>query len=212
MNIFLWITAFVLSVIVVSFVWRLYSNRHTIPCPAWLGWLVEINNPFFKNSSAKSVISYLDIHPSMRVLDFGCGSGRLTIPLAQKVGEQGLVTAFDIQFAMLEKVRAKAKKAHVENIEYINGAAGENKLGVKKYDRALLVTVLGEIVDKNSLLQEIYTALRDDGILSITEIIADPHFMGYKSVSALANNAGFVKKDFFGNKISFTATFTKDLQ
>lgn len=210
MNIFFWIMALILSVIIVSFTWRLYSNRHTIPCPAWLGWLVEIDNPFFKNSSAKSIISYLDIQPSMKVLDLGCGPGRLTILLAQIVGKQGLVTAFDIQSAMLEKVKAKAQKANLENIEYINGAAGENKLGVKRYDFVLLVTVLGEIVDKKTLFQEIYTALKDDGVLSITEIIADPHFIGYKSVSTLANNAGFVKKDFFGNRVSFTATFTKD--
>ena len=170
---------------------------------------MELDNPLFKNSSAKSIISYLDIHPSMSVLDFGCGPGRLTIPLALKVTNSGSVTAFDIQSSMLEKVKAKAQKERLENIQYVNGAAGENKLDVKRYDRVLLVTVLGEIVDKDTLFQEIYRALKDDGILSITELIADPHFMGYKSVAALANNAGFVKKDFFGNRVSFTATFTK---
>jgi len=55
----------------------------------------------------------------MTVLDMGCGPGRITVPLAKKVGSQGKVVAVDIQTGMLRRAEAKAKQAGVENIEFV---------------------------------------------------------------------------------------------
>lgn len=41
------------------------------------------------------------------------------------------------------------------------------------FDHALLVTVLGEILNKRDALVEIYQSLRQGGILSVTEMIPD---------------------------------------
>jgi hypothetical protein len=38
----------ILMTILVAVVWRLFSNRRSIPCPSWLGWMVE------KDKQAKS--------------------------------------------------------------------------------------------------------------------------------------------------------------
>jgi SAM-dependent methyltransferase len=143
-------------VIIIAVIWRFSSNRASIPCPSWLGWLVELDNPILKNNSAREIISHLDLRPGMKVLDFGCGPGRLTIPVAKQVGPSGTVTAFDIQSAMLERVRVKAAHENLGNIEFVHGAAGEGKLSNHQYDRALLVTVLGEIPDKKTLMKEIF--------------------------------------------------------
>jgi len=40
----------------------------------------------------------------------------------------------------------------------------------------VLVTVLGEVPDREAALREIFDALKPGGILSVTEIIFDPHF------------------------------------
>ena len=78
-----------------------------------------------------------------------------------------------------------------------------------RYDRVLLVTVLGEIPDKKAAMEEIFDSLRPGGILSVTKVIADPHFQGRASVIRTANSVGFMEKDFFGNRISFTINFKK---
>ena len=67
-------------------VWRLASGRRSIPCPAWLSWMVELDNPFTKTNRAATIVERLDLQPGMAVLDVGCGPGRLTIPIATKVG------------------------------------------------------------------------------------------------------------------------------
>lgn len=106
----------------IFFVWRLASRRHTLPCPAWLRWLVELDNPFTQTNRARVIIDHLDLQPGMKVLDVGCGPGRLTIPLAQKVGPQGQVVAIDIQPGMLRRAQEKAEAAHLIGLAglYVN--------------------------------------------------------------------------------------------
>jgi 2-polyprenyl-3-methyl-5-hydroxy-6-metoxy-1,4-benzoquinol methylase len=193
----------------IALVWRFFSRRSSLPCPTWLSWLVELDNPFFKNYSARAIMQHLALEPGMKVLDCGCGPGRLTIPVAKEVGPAGEVTAFDLQPGMLQRVRDKAQVENLDNIQFIQGAAGDGKLGRNQYDRALLVTVLGEIPDQKAALAEIFESLRPGGILSVTEVIADPHFQRRDSVTRMANSVGFVERDFFGNSLSYTINFEK---
>lgn len=199
----------VLFLVLVAIVWRLFSIRISIPCPVWLSRLVELDNPFFRNNRAEVIIEHLALQPGMKVLDFGCGPGRLTIPLAKRVGPAGEVTALDVQPGMLQKVRARLEAEKLGNIKLLQAHSGQGKLERNHYDRVLLVTVLGEIPAKSSVLEDIFGSLKQNGILSVTEVIADPHFMRCRSVRRLAISAGFKEKGFYGNKVSFTMNFEK---
>ena len=196
-------------IVIIAVIWRISSGRWSIPCPSWLSWLVELDNPILKNNSAREIIRHLNLSSGMKVLDFGCGPGRLTIPVAKQVGQSGTVTAFDIQSEMLKRVRAKADQAGLGNIQYLQGAAGEQKLKKNEYDCVLLVTVLGEIPDKGAAIKEIFESLKSGGLLSITEVIADPHFQTRKKVLEVVSSVDFKETGFFGNPISYTINFGK---
>ena len=193
----------------IAIIWRYSSHRSSIPCPTWLSALVELDNPVLRNNSARQIIQHLALKPGMKVLDFGCGPGRLTIPVAKQIGPAGQVTAFDIQEGMLQRVRVKAQAEALDNIQFIQGEAGAGKLGRNQYDRVLLVTVLGEIPNQKAALAEIFDSLKPNGILSVTEVIADPHFQRRARVTSAANSVGFVEREFFGNRISYTINFEK---
>ncbi len=188
--------------------WRFASRRHTLPCPAWLRWFVELDNPFTKTNRAAVIIEHLDLAPDMTVLDAGCGPGRLTVPLAERV-HSGEVVAVDLQEGMLARAREKAQKANVSNIRFVRAGLGEGKLQRNYFDRAVLVTVLGEIPDQNAALKEIYDALKPGGILSATEVIFDPHFQGRGKVTRLAEGVGFRECGFSGSRIAFTLNLQK---
>ncbi|MCP5406928.1 MAG: class I SAM-dependent methyltransferase [Chromatiaceae bacterium] len=54
---------------------------------------MELDNPFTKTNRAAFIIETLSLSKGMKVLDAGCGPGRLTVPLAQSVGRNGCVVA-----------------------------------------------------------------------------------------------------------------------
>jgi ubiquinone/menaquinone biosynthesis C-methylase UbiE len=127
----------------------------------------------------------------MHVLDAGCGPGRITIPVAEFLRETGQVTAFDMQPGMLARLQQRLKERKLSNVAVIQGQFGEDLLGSSRYDRVFLVSVLGEIPDQEAALQEIHQALLPGGILSITEVLPDPHYQTQGVVSQLAESTGF---------------------
>lgn len=72
-----------------------------------------------------------------------------------------------------------------------------------------MVTVLGEIPNREAALQEVFAALKSGGILSVTELVFDPHFQRLSTVLQLANAAGFREKNRFGNAIAYTLNLEK---
>lgn len=201
---------FVLLILLAGVIWRLSSRRSPIPCPSWLAWMVELDNPFARNQNAARIVERLELRPGMRVLDAGCGPGRLAIPVAKALGPEGEVVAIDMQPGMLGRAREKAGQAGLANIRFELHAIGPGALGEARYDRALLVTVLGEIPDREGALREIARALKPGGILSITEIVFDPHYQSRASVLRAAAGAGLREAGFWGNRLAYTLHLQKE--
>lgn len=191
--------------------WRLISNFFVFPCPAWLSWMVEIDNPFAKAHNTKEIINSLPIYPGIKILDIGCGPGRVLLPLAQKIAQiDGRVTGLDIQNAMIEKVKAKAEKLKLNNVDFVCGDI--DKIEVKtNYNVILMVCVLGEIpkAQHQLVICKIANKLKQDGTISFSETIFDPHFKKHKEILELMNKCGFVEVNFFGNILAYTAQFKK---
>lgn len=199
----------VATLLIAAVVWRLASRRQSLPCPVWLRWLVELDNPFTKTNRAAYIVETLELAPGMTALDAGCGPGRLTIPLARQVGAAGRVVAVDIQPGMLARAKLKAEAAGLANVEFRVAALGDGTLPAQHFDRAVLVTVLGEIPDRAAALAELFHALKPGGVLAIVEVIFDPHFQSRRTVAALAGSAGFKERAFFGHQLAYVAHFEK---
>ncbi len=194
----------VLALLATGYLWRYRS----LACPANFSWLVE--NPYMNAvAGPDTILQRLHLEEGMKLLDIGSGPGRLALPAAKRVGKRGEVVALDIQSKMLDKLRVRTEAMGIDNIRIVNVGAGSGETDKAYFDRALLVTVLGEIPDKHEALLEIYQALKDGGILSITEVIPDPHYTRLKRVRALCREAGFEEMEYFGNWAVFTVNFKK---
>lgn len=200
----------IILLLIIAFAWRKSSTKKSLPCPWWLGWMVEIDNPFAKVLHAKTIVHHADIKVGMKVLDAGCGPGRVTIPAARAVGTQGKVTALDLQQEMLQKTQQKVLNSGLFNVEYLQGSLAENKLTSHRFDRILLITVLGEVTQPREALQELYAALNSDGVLSITETVFDPHFQSRNKIRELAISVGFKEIANFGSWYAYTMNFAKN--
>ncbi|MDT8305137.1 MAG: class I SAM-dependent methyltransferase [Anaerolineae bacterium] len=189
--------------------WRRESERRPLPCPSQFSWLLE--NPFMDAvAGAEATLDRIGVRAGEQVLDVGSGPGRLAIPAARRVGSGGSVTAVDVQPAMLARLWQRAESAGLTNIEtrLMDVGAGEG-LEPGCFDRAWLVTVLGEIPDRERGLQAIYGALKPGGTLSITEILPDPHYQRHKTVLELVQSAGFEPTQHWRNLFAYTQNFVK---
>lgn len=77
------------------------------------------------------------------------------------------------------------------------------------FDGAVMLTVLGEVPDREAALREIFGARKPGGILLVEETLRDPHFPTRGTVNRLARAAGFIEKDFSGNRFSCSPALEK---
>jgi ubiquinone/menaquinone biosynthesis C-methylase UbiE len=185
--------------------WRYAARRKQLPCPARFACVLD---PPYRKWLPPSV-DRLDLRPGLRVLDVGSGPGRLSIPAAKAVGPGGEVFALDSQSGMLRRLEARIAASGPANIRTMLGDITTKPLPPDWFDRALLVTVLGEIPDREAALRSIFATLKPGGILSVTEILGDPHYQFRKTVRRLAETAGFHLWREYKGPLAFTMNFEK---
>lgn len=189
--------------------WRYGSRLARFPCPAWLAWTVESDNPFGRAARSEGLIQAAGLCPGMDVLDAGCGPGRVTVPAAQAVLPGGDVVALDVQAAMLRRVQSKVAAAGLTNVQFMQAGLGEGNLTADRFDRAFLITVLGEIPDRRAALAEIFKALKPGGRLTVGEVLFDPHFQSRGIVAKLAASVGFREGAFAGVWYAYSLNLEK---
>jgi len=185
----LWIVAIGVALLAFAVGWAVL-RRKSLPCPPAFVWLLE-NRIMEHVAGSAVIIRRARIATGMRVLDAGCGPGRITIPLAEHLGPEGEVVALDVQPAMLDRLTDRLAQHKLGNVKVVLGGLGRGMLGKNEFDRAILITVLGEVPDRPAALREIYAGLKPGGILSVTEVLPDPHYQSRGSVQRLAKTAGF---------------------
>jgi ubiquinone/menaquinone biosynthesis C-methylase UbiE len=192
------------TIVVIGLVWR-----YAYFCPSWLVPVLE--NPYVEAmAGAALLVQRAGVRAGMQVLDAGCGPGRITLPAAEAVGASGQVVALDIQPNMVEKLKRRVHDRGIENVSTVLAGLGDGKLPANAFDVAFLVTVLGEVADKREALRELHRALRPGGVLSITELLPDPHYQPVGRVRELATSAGFREQRLFSGVVSYTMNVVKD--
>ncbi|HVO44185.1 MAG TPA: methyltransferase domain-containing protein [Aggregatilineales bacterium] len=190
--------------------WRSASRHRQLPCPSFLAWLLLDNRLADIVGSTQTTLDRIGPEPGERLLDVGCGTGRLSRRAAQRVGPTGTVVAFDIQRGMLAGLEGRAARMGVTNIvTWLGDIASDQTLPSNSFDRAWLVTVLGELPDREAALGNLFRVIKPGGTLSITETMRDPHYQRRRTVLQLSSEAGFVATQYWGSPWEFTQNFMK---
>jgi FkbM family methyltransferase len=150
-------------------------------------WLAE---------DADKCIAAIGVGPGQKVLDFGCGRGRYSIPAARVVGKRGKVYAIDKNTETLETLRHLASSQELPSIDTINIHGGVHiPLENESVDVAFLHDVLhligweesaGRTIrrstskDRRLLLKEVRRVMKWDGLLSVFS----PHLVTHTDITS----------------------------
>jgi ubiquinone/menaquinone biosynthesis C-methylase UbiE len=151
----------------------------------------------------------LEPQPGERILEIGPGTGYYTLELAAWVGQEGKVEIFDLQDEMLDHTIRRARARGLWNVDPTQGDAQQLPYEDDSFDAAILITVLGEIPDRDAALAEIARVLRPGGRLVVGELaIPDPHFTTFGSLRRRAEAAGLRLDRHRGPKLGYFARFS----
>jgi ubiquinone/menaquinone biosynthesis C-methylase UbiE len=130
------------------------------------------------------------IAPGETAVDYGCGPGFFTLPMAEMVGPDGLVVAVDLQAAMLERLRRRAERAGLVGRIRLQQCRAEAVGELPPADFALAFFMVHEVPDVSRFLGEVASALKVGGRFLLVEPRGHVSASAFKATVASAAASG----------------------
>jgi len=183
-------------------------RRHPEPMPPIFS--VFIDNPLRRRFlTPQRSLDRIGIAAGMTVLELGPGPGFITIEASKRIGDSGTLHSLDISPAMIAKARAKTAAENADNVSLAVGSGECLPFRDGSFHLAYLVTVIGEIPDRDRAFKELQRVLQPGGILSISEFLPDPDYPLRRTVTRMAIAAGFEPYQRFGNLFNYVLNFRR---
>lgn len=147
--------------------------------------------------------------PGETAIDFGCGPGYFTLPLAEMVGPGGRVVAVDLQGAMLERLRQRAVRAGLAERITLHPCVADAVGELPQADAALAFFMVHEVPDVAGFLAEASGALRTGGRFLLVEPRGHVSAEAFAATVALAEAAGLTQVAAPRVRLSRTTLFAR---
>jgi len=173
------------------------DNRFDIRAATWDENPVRVK---MARTVANKMVERVSLTQDMKALEFGCGTGLVTVLMAPLLGS---VIAVDSSENMLAELQRKIDDMEISNIAYHKLDIGEQAIPDSGYDFIFSNMTFHHIEDGAALLNKLYNALADGGVLALTDLdsedgsfhgdMPDVYHLGFKrgDVVSAFENAGF---------------------
>ena len=141
-----------------------------------MGYTQEFLQLLERRSAQTSAAHLLPhLRPGMRLLDFGCGPGTISVGLAEAV-QPGVLHGMDMEASQIEIARAAALAGGHGNMELRTGDVTEMPFEDGFFDVAHCNAVLMHVPDTQAVLAEVRRVLKPGGLLACRELIKSSCF------------------------------------
>lgn len=119
------------------------------------------------NEQTRGYLEGLGLQAGMRVLEVGCGTGRVTVDLGlcDLVGPTGHVVALDPSAVLLQKLEQKCQERDICNVEVVQGVAEDLPFPPDSFDAVVAVYSL-HFTDVSKAVAEMTRVTKSGGLLS----------------------------------------------
>jgi len=182
-----------------------FTSKGVFPFQWAFTLLLPIRNIFL---SPKQLIKRIELKEKSVVLEVGPGPGYFSIHVAEKLKSGKLILA-DIQKEMLDYAKKRLERRNLKNTEYYLCNGQKFDFIDDVFDIIFMVTVLGEVENKEAYIKEFHRMLKPNGILSISELAGDPDKMSTDELRDIIEKHNFKFFNEYGSKNNFTINYMK---
>lgn len=142
---------------------------------------------------AAAIAAETGIGPAMDVLDYGCGTGLVTLRLRPSVRS---ITGADTSRGMLEVLREKCRMQGLSNVRTALLEPGSGVASLGRFHLVVSCMTLHHVADVATLLRDLRTALLPGGTMAIADL--DKEDGSFHGDAIPAAHAGFDRAEMAG--------------
>lgn len=156
-----------------------------------------------KTERVADILTALGVRDGAHIADLGSSDGFYTLRIAKAVAPRGKAYAIDIEQKSLDKLRERAQKDAITNVDIILSEPADPKLPTGALDAVLIRNAYHEMVAYREILKGVISGLKPGGLLVVSESISDSvldkpreqqvkeHYIAPGIVEAELREAGF---------------------
>jgi ubiquinone/menaquinone biosynthesis C-methylase UbiE len=163
------------------------------------GWDSDPRRAERARAVAEGIRASVPLHPGMRALEYGCGTGLLSFALRAELGP---ITLADSSPGMLAVLAEKIAAGSIRNMTPLRLDLAIDPLPRERFDFIYTLMTLHHVADTAKLLKDFYELLEAQGFLCIADLDKEDgsfhglDFQGHKGFNReelrrLAARAGF---------------------
>lgn len=115
----------------------------------------------------RKLIGSINLTSGSAILDIACGSGQLTFPLAEMVGENGTVTGTDLSDEMVRLGNQKAKELGADNTLFVQMDSEDLRFEDGQFDAVICSLGLMYFPNPVNAIKEMFRVLKPGGTLGL---------------------------------------------
>jgi ubiquinone/menaquinone biosynthesis C-methylase UbiE len=156
-----------------------------------------------KSERVSDILEILGARDGAHIADLGSADGFYTLRIARAVAPSGRAYGVDIEEKSLARMRERAAKEDVTNLEAVLGTADDPRLPEGRLDAVLIRNAYHEMPEYVRILAAVSRSLKPGGALVVSEAISDAsrqltreqqvkeHYIAMEIVERELTEAGF---------------------